>query len=107
MTGLDYCRNYLDNKGRDDFNDYIEILNSYRNKFKKLRETAGKFGIQVKNDITEKDDVLQTILSYIDSNKMDMVILGSRSRVGSDRFTLGSIALGTCKSAKCPVIIIK
>ena len=82
-------------------------LNKLEKKLEKLKDAASKFGIPVKNDMTERNDVLQTILSYIDSNKMDMVILGSRSRVGSDRFTLGSIALGTCKSAKCPVIIIK
>jgi len=33
--------------------------------------------------------------------------MGSRSRSGPNQFVLGSIALGVCKSAKCPVMLVK
>lgn len=37
MAGLDCCRNYLDNKGKVDFDKYLLMLNNYREKFKNLK----------------------------------------------------------------------
>ncbi len=84
--------------------DKIKKINE---KFKLLQEIATKFGITLKNDITKRREILGPILTYITENKMDLVVMGSRSRSGPSQFVLGSIALGVCKSAKCPVMLVK
>ena len=85
----------------------IDKMKHLDKKFKLLQDTAKKFGIKVKNDITTREEILGPILTYITTNKIDLVVMGSRSRPGSNRYVIGSIALGVCKSAKCPVMLVK
>ena len=84
-----------------------EKLNKMQEKFQKLKETAGKFGVNVKNDVFQRSEVLEPILSYITSRRIDLVVMGSRARTGPHRFVLGSIAMGVCKNASCPVMLVK
>ena len=84
-----------------------EKIKKINEKFKLLKETSKKFGITLKNDITQRREILNPILSYITTNKIDLVVMGSRSRPGPQQFVIGSIALGVCKSAKCPVMLVK
>jgi len=84
-----------------------EKIKKINEKFKLLQEIATKFGIALKNDIAKRREILGPILTYITENKMDLVVMGSRSRSGPYQFVLGSIALGVCKSAKCPVMLVK
>lgn len=76
-------------------------------KFKKLKQTAQKFGVTVQNDVFQRSEVLEPILSYVTSRKIDLVVMGSRGRTGPHQYVLGSIALGVCKNAKCPVLLVK
>ena len=84
-----------------------EKIKKINKKFKSLKETAKKFGIAMHNDIAQREEILNPILSYITKHKIDLVVMGSRSRPGPHRYVLGSIALGVCKSAKCPVMLVK
>ncbi len=84
-----------------------EKIKKINEKFKSLKQTSKKFGITIKNDITQRREILNPILSYITTNKIDLVVMGSRSREGPQQFVIGSVALGVCKSAKCPVMLVK
>jgi nucleotide-binding universal stress UspA family protein len=84
--------------------DKIKKINE---KFKLLKQNAKQFGITINNDIAQSREILDTILTYITTNKMDLVVMGSRSRPGPHRYAIGSIALGVCKSAMCPVMLVK
>lgn len=85
----------------------IESSKKLEETFKQLRETGAKFGVPVKNDTSVRTEILQSILTYITTHKFNLVVMGSRSRIGPDQYTLGSIALGICKSARCPILIVK
>ena len=74
---------------------------------KLLKDSAKKFGVSIKNDVSVNSEILEPILSYISSYKIDLVIMGSRSRPGPDRYVIGSVAHGVCKNAHCPVLIVK
>ncbi len=74
---------------------------------KLLKDSAKKFGVSIKNDVSVNSEILEPILSYISSYKIDLVIMGSRSRPGPDRYVIGSVAHGVCKNAQCPVLIVK
>jgi nucleotide-binding universal stress UspA family protein len=84
-----------------------EKFDKIQEKFKTLKSSAKKFGISVKNDVFKRSDVLEPILSYITEYKIDLVVMGSRGRTGPHQYVLGSIALGVCKNAKCPVMLVK
>ena len=75
--------------------------------FKLFKDASKKFGVPIKNDISRSTEILESILSYIISHKIDLIVMGSRSRLGPKRYMIGSIALGICKSAPCPVLLIK
>ena len=74
---------------------------------KLLKDSAKKFGVSIKNDVSVNSEILEPILSYISSYKIDLVVMGSRSRPGPDRYVIGSVAHGVCKNAHCPVLIVK
>jgi len=74
---------------------------------KLLKDSAKKFGVSIKNDVSVNSEILEPILSYISSYKIDLVVMGSRSRPGPDRYVIGSVAHGVCKNAHCPVLLVK
>jgi len=51
--------------------------------------------------------ILDAILSYTSSYKIDLIVMGSRGRIGPNQLMIGSIALGVSKAAPCPVVLIK
>lgn len=48
-----------------------------------------------------------TLVSYVNSNDIDIVILGSRGLNVLQEFVLGSVSHKVAKRARCPVMIIK
>jgi nucleotide-binding universal stress UspA family protein len=48
----------------------------------------------------------ETILSYIEENQIDMVIMGTHGRRGIDRVIFGSVAERVIKSAPVPVLVV-
>ncbi|MEJ2040192.1 MAG: universal stress protein [Desulfosarcinaceae bacterium] len=51
-------------------------------------------------------DPAETILEYIESKKMDMVIMGTHGRKGLDRVIFGSVAERVIKTSPVPVLVI-
>ncbi|NND87245.1 MAG: universal stress protein [Nitrosopumilus sp.] len=47
------------------------------------------------------------ILSFAESNKIDLIVMGSHGRSGFKKMVLGSIASSVVTKAKCPVMIVK
>ncbi len=54
----------------------------------------------------EHGDPADAILSYIDANSIDVIVMGTTGRRGTDRILLGSVAEKTVRSAPVPVLTI-
>ena len=51
-------------------------------------------------------DAVEQILSYIEKEKVDLVIMGTHGRKGLDRIIFGSVANGVSKMASAPVLLV-
>ncbi len=51
-------------------------------------------------------DIVDTIVDYVDSNNIDMIIIGTHGRKGLEKVMFGSVAEGVIKDAPCPVLTI-
>jgi len=49
----------------------------------------------------------ESIVEYIDTNDIDLVVMGTRGRSGIQRFILGSVAEEVIRTADAPVMTIK
>ena len=51
--------------------------------------------------------VTDKIITFVKTNKIDLIVMGSHGRTGFDKLLLGSVANGVSQKAKCPILIIK
>ena len=63
-------------------------------------------GVQVETAV-EVGDVRATILDEATRSKADLIVLGSQSRNGIQRFLLGSVAESVARHAACSVQIVR
>jgi nucleotide-binding universal stress UspA family protein len=53
------------------------------------------------------DSVPAEILNYVEKNKIDFIILGTRGKTGPERVLLGSVASYVVTHAECPVLVVR
>ncbi len=51
--------------------------------------------------------IVNNIVSFVPSNKVNLIVMGTRSRGVPNRLMFGSIAIATSKKAHCPVMLVK
>ena len=51
--------------------------------------------------------VTDKIITFVKTNKIDLIVMGSHGRTGFDKLLLGSVANGVSQKAKCPILIVK
>jgi nucleotide-binding universal stress UspA family protein len=72
-----------------------------------LASKAEDLGINFKGIILKTSSVTDAILSYAESNSVDIIILGSRGLGGFKKLLLGSVASVLSQYSKCPVLVVK
>lgn len=71
-----------------------------------VREHAESADFDVITDITEGIPY-RTILDYIETNDIDVIVMGTHGRTGRDRLeTLGSVTERVVKHANIPVLVV-
>jgi len=73
----------------------------------KLEEKAKDSDVSLSVHILEAKSISKQIVSFADSKKINLIVIGSHGQTGFNRFILGSVSNGVSQSAKCPVLIIK
>lgn len=73
----------------------------------KLEEKAKDSDVSLSVHILEAKSISKQIVSFADSKKINLIVIGSHGQTGLNRFILGSVSNGVSQSAKCPVLIIK
>ena len=75
---------------------------------KRLYEFAGEHfkGFEGVKSKVAAGDPSDEILNYIESNKIDLVIMGTHGRKGLDKVIFGSVAERVVKSATVPVMVV-
>jgi nucleotide-binding universal stress UspA family protein len=66
---------------------------------------SGHLSGQITTDI-EQGSPYRTITEYVETNNIDLVVMGTHGRSGLDRIVLGSVAEKTIRSAPIPVVAV-
>lgn len=93
---------------------YLEEKNEAEKLINKIKE---KFKLKTKDNTKSKElqaeivegikSVSNTIIEYAESEKVGLIIVGSRGRTGLKRLLLGSVSSAITKNAHCAVLIIR
>ena len=73
----------------------------------RLEKIAKDANVPLSVHVVETKSIPKEINNFADSNKTDLIVMGSHGRTGFNQFVLGSVSNAVCHSAKCPVLIIK
>jgi nucleotide-binding universal stress UspA family protein len=64
--------------------------------------------IKVETRIAETNkSIPYKIASYAESNKFDLIVIGSKGRSNIEKLYLGSVAFGVLTYASCPVLVVR
>jgi len=75
--------------------------------FETLEALAKKNGVSVQSRILTSESSASDIVRFAKSKKYDLIVIGSHSKSGFDKWLLGSVANGVSQKASCPVLIVK
>ena len=75
--------------------------------FKKLQSVAKQFDVPINTDMIMHTEIVNSIVAFASKYKVDLIVMGTRGRVGHKRFMHGSVALDTSQKAPCPVMLVK
>lgn len=95
VTSLDKLENTQDN----------QILDA-KSMLEDLKFDAPK-DIKITLDVLYNPSTSDGIVSYVDANHADLIVMGSHGRTGIKKLVLGSVANNVVAHAKCHVMIIK
>lgn len=73
----------------------------------KLESRIDELKIPVKAKVLEGISITDVLLSYAESHKVDLIVMGSRGLGGFKKLLLGSVASGLSQHSTCPVLIVK
>ncbi|MEX2192078.1 MAG: universal stress protein [Nitrosarchaeum sp.] len=73
----------------------------------KLEKKANDAGVLFSFQIPETKSISKQIVTFANSKKIDLIVIGSHGRTRFSQFLLGSVSNNVSQYAKCPVLIIK
>lgn len=73
----------------------------------KIESKIKELNIPSKSSVLEGLSVTDELLSYAESNQVDLIVMGSRGLGGFKKLLLGSVASSVSQHSKCPVLIVK
>ena len=74
---------------------------------RKLELQANKFQIPFDHTIIPSKKVSESILSLIDSQKIDLVVMGTKGNAMWKEMLMGRVSSTVAINAKCPVLLVK
>ena len=73
----------------------------------KLEPMLKESKIPFKSDVLEVTSITDSLVSYVESHSVDLIVIGSRGLGGFKKLLLGSVASAVSQHSKCPVLIVK
>lgn len=84
--------------------DYLQAYKWLESMGQNARNTNINTKIEV---LVALDSVSHEILTYIEKNKIDLIVLGTKGKTGAERVLLGSVASHIITHAQCPVLVVR
>lgn len=83
-----------------------EKLNMFEKSSAKIKTIAKSFGIQIRTEIFVSTSIIDALVSFSNSKKVDLIVMGTRGK-GENRLFLGSVSIGVSQKAKPPIMLVK
>jgi len=77
------------------------------NEFESFESTAKKAKVSFHSEIIESHSITKTIVSYSQSKKIDLIVMGAQGITGWDKLILGSVTDSVAHRVRCPVLIVR
>lgn len=77
-----------------------------RNAVDRIHDAAGEASVPVRTHV-ESGTAYRSILTYVEDNDIDLVVMGTHGRRGVERFLLGSVTERIVRSADVPVMTVR
>jgi nucleotide-binding universal stress UspA family protein len=76
--------------------------------FTEVTMNAEQKKVRVKTEVIDSPlSVVAAIVNYAESEKADLIVIGTRGHSGISKLLLGSVASGVVTYAPCPVLVVK
>jgi nucleotide-binding universal stress UspA family protein len=76
--------------------------------YAKAGDMASKEGVRFSSEtILDIASPADSIVTYAERKKVDLIVMGTHGRTGIKRFLLGSVASGVLSHAKCSVLVVR
>ena len=86
----------------------LDILkNNAINELNKLQEMAIAKKIPIVAHAITCDSVVEAIVTFVNSTKVDLIVMGTRGKTGFRPLLLGSVSIGVSQHAECPILLVK
>ena len=106
LTIFSVCPEFLDMEG---FSTEIRefLLKETQGVVALGKAFAEKSGVFIKTVIESGYSPADNIVNYAEKNKMDMIVMGHKSRNGLERLLVGSVAAKVVTYAPCSVLVVR
>jgi nucleotide-binding universal stress UspA family protein len=86
----------------------LDILkNNAVSELNKLQEIAISNKVSIAAHAITCDSVVEAIVTFVNSNKVDLIVMGTRGKTGFRPLLLGSVSIGVSQYAICPILLVK
>lgn len=75
--------------------------------FRIMKDIAKRFKVSLYSDIILSRSVSDSIVAFCSQHKVNLIVMGTRSRQGPKRYLIGSVAIDVLQKASCPIIFVK
>jgi nucleotide-binding universal stress UspA family protein len=75
--------------------------------FRIMTDIAKRFGVKLNSEIVLSSSVSDCIVSFCSQQKVSLIVMGTRSRQGPQKYLIGSVAIEVLQKASCPIIFVK
>ncbi len=64
-------------------------------------------GIKAKGELLQASSTVQALLEFATSEKVDLIVVGTRGMTGFKKLILGSVSSGLVSHSECPVLVVR
>ena len=91
--------------------EHAKVLDNLKNstvkELNKLQDIASTKKIPLVAHTITCNSVVEAIVTFVNSNKVDLIVMGTRGKTGFRPLLLGSVSIGVSQHAICPILLVK
>ncbi len=107
VVNKDLCKRWVNGTPSRESSMSLGSVDILKKGITKLGNQAKKFKIPFDHAIIPSKKVSETILSLIDSQKIDLVVMGTKGNAMWKEMLMGRVSSTVAINAKCPVLLVK